>query len=107
MYVNTSFGCRTQGQEGTVGWFSALSPVRNFSTDSSVGTYWNSVFFYLGTRDVPVANSVEKFLTRPIPGVPFSMVNGHRELSQLDPLHIAFAGGRREILHACSRFMNS
>ena len=47
MYVNTSFGCRTQGQESTVGWFSALSPVRNFSTDSSVGTYWNSVFFYL------------------------------------------------------------
>ena len=30
------------------------------------------------------------------------MVTGDRELSQLDPLHIA--GGRREILHAYSRF---
>ena len=47
---------------------------------------------------VAIENSVEKSLTRPIPGVLFSMVNGHRELSQLDSLHIAFAGGRREIL---------
>ena len=92
MYVNTSFVCRTQGQECTVGWFSALSPSRNFST----GIFLNAV---------PIANSAEKFLLEAIPGVPFSMVNGHRELSQLDPLHIAFAGGRREILHACSRFI--
>ena len=55
-------------------------------------------------NQAPIANSVETSLTSPIPGVPFSMVNGHRELSQLEPLHTAFAGGRREILHACSRF---
>ena len=59
MYVNTSFGCRTQGQECTVGWFSALSPSRNFST----GIFLNAV---------PIANSAEKFLLEAIPGVPFS-----------------------------------
>ena len=53
---------------------------------------------------VPIAIPAEKFLLEAIPGVPFSMLNGHRGLSQLDPLHTAFAGGRREILHACSRF---
>ena len=61
------------------------------STGISVGT-------------VPIANSVETYPKAPIPGVPVSMLTGHRKLSQLDPLHTAFAGGRREILHACSRF---
>ena len=54
---------------------------------------------------VPIANSVETYPKAPIPGVPVSMLTGRRELSQLDPLHTAFAGGRREILHACSRFI--
>ena len=53
---------------------------------------------------VPIANSVGTSAKAPIPVIPVSMVTGRRELSQLDPLHTAFAGGRREILHACSRF---
>ena len=49
----------------------------------------------------PIENSVETSLTRPIPGVPVSMLTGRRELSQLDPLHTARAGGRREFcMHA-------
>ena len=58
-----------------------------------------------GIRNRHLENSVETSLTSPIPGVPVSMLTGHRELSQLDPLHTARAGGRREILHACSRFI--
>ena len=43
---------------------------------------------------VPVANSVETYPKAPIPGVPVSMLTGHRELSQLDPLHTHRVRGR-------------
>ena len=68
MYVNTSFGCRTQGQECTVGWLSALSPSRNFSTDSSVIA-------------VPIAIPAEKFLLEAIPGRAVIERPSQRELS--------------------------
>ena len=72
---------------------------------SGIGRFRDvSTGFSMG-NDLPIENSVETSPNRPIPGVPVSMLTGHRELSQLDPLHTARAGGRREILHACSRFI--
>ena len=93
MYVITSFGAEL-GSRKVSPPYCMLRAFADVSTEFSVGT-------------VPIANSVETSVKAPIPGIPVSMVTGHRGLSQLDPLHIAFAGGRREILHACSRFMNS
>ena len=76
-------------------------PARDQQADQSING--NKFRAYI---PVPIAISAENFLLEAIPGVPVSMLNGHRGLSQLDPLHIAFAGGRREVLHACSRVLD-